>query len=109
MNDLISRQAAIDAKKRYIEVGKIPWRCAPNTSPPEPFVTITDVKNMPDADVVEVVRCKDCRYSQFKEEPGWYLCDGNSCEIRDGDYYCASGKRKEKTQCQRIRILNEKG
>ena len=41
------------------------------------------------ADVVEVVRCKDCRY-RFKNK--WFCCD---CRCLDDDNFCNYGKRGE--------------
>ena len=29
--------------------------------------TISDINNMPTVDAVEVVRCKDCKYSKYKQ------------------------------------------
>lgn len=51
-----------------------------------------DLKNLPTADVVEVVRCKDCKHWS-KEFKACYMHD--FCEIFQSDYYCASGERKE--------------
>lgn len=42
-----------------------------------------------DADLVEVVRCKYCRY-RFKNK--WFCCDGRCL---DDDNFCNYGKRKE--------------
>lgn len=52
------------------------------------YQAIRDIVDVicPAADVVEVVRCKDCRY-----------CSGNKCagDQRNPDDYCSYGKRKE--------------
>ena len=50
------------------------------------------VSNAPAADVVEVVRCKDCKFfdSQFevcRHEHALCICYG--------DYYCSYGERRE--------------
>lgn len=60
--------------------------------------TISDIKNMPAADVVEVVRCKDCKYSVCIGEH--YFCDIQYDEwgqpyIVKPDGYCDCGERKE--------------
>ena len=52
------------------------------------------IDSIPTADVVEVVRCKDCKW--FK---GGYLA--NACillgfAIREPDEFCSRGERKEK-------------
>ena len=55
------------------------------------------VEEAPEADVVEVVRCKDCRYSVDCETAGFY-CEHpdnrNPIECRPTDY-CSDGERKE--------------
>lgn len=43
----------------------------------------TAILNAPTADVVEVVRCKDCVYRYSSE----------FCECRPGDAYCSDGDR----------------
>lgn len=48
----------------------------------------TAVENLPAADVVEIVRCKDCK----KYMTIHCTCDG--CCISD-EWYCADGERKE--------------
>ena len=54
--------------------------------------------NLQKADVIPVVRCKDCGWAMKSTElPGWYMC---KCE-EAFDYYakpddfCSHGKRKE--------------
>lgn len=56
------------------------------------------LKAAPAADVVEVVRCKDCEYRGWVQEP----CHGKSvhyCKIHDNciteNDFCSYGKRKE--------------
>ena len=54
---------------------------------------LNDIK---DADVVEVVRCKDCRLA--KEDillDGFYHCENNGLSHR-ADHFCSYGERKEK-------------
>lgn len=47
------------------------------------------------ADVVEVVRCKDCIYHYFLDSDyGGYLCEISRLEIHLDDY-CCFGERKE--------------
>ena len=53
------------------------------------------IKEMPTADVVEVVRCKDCKHLLVDDE-GYYYCS-DSCGL-DGtnlDDYCSDGERRE--------------
>lgn len=55
------------------------------------------VEDFPAADVVEVVRCRDCKYRSLKyDEPDEYY----SCELKllaiDLNGFCSEGKRREK-------------
>lgn len=69
--------------------------------PPEPHYPewyYRDVKEIPAADVVEVVRCKDCKHATF------YSCRNDACyraiiceyEINtdDENFFCSYGERK---------------
>ena len=55
---------------------------------------VTRVENFPDADVVPVVRCKECEYSYDELS---YLCCSHGvcvdCEVPP-NFYCAEGKKK---------------
>lgn len=52
-------------------------------------------ENIPAADVVPIVRCKDCCHSY--EEFGFVVCSYGPCVdcIVPPNFYCAEGKRKE--------------
>ena len=53
------------------------------------------IKRAPTADVVEVVRCRDCR--RATEDimlDGFYDCEKDEL-IHDGNHFCGHGKRKE--------------
>ena len=57
------------------------------------YVDVHDICNVPTADVVEIVRCKDCK---------WYSayigCDRLTGLVgANEDSYCSRGERKEKT------------
>lgn len=47
-------------------------------------------------DVVEVVRCKDCKHFMFSSLLGYYICikDEGMCEP-DPDDFCSMGERRE--------------
>ena len=103
MNDYISRKAAIEqAQKNFVHENK--WVATEETRL---------LKNLPSADVVEVVRCKDC-----KHKPNGYIDDdvlrypnfphkeNNPCpcqvygdqwysRVPNGDFYCSYGERAE--------------
>lgn len=59
----------------------------------------TDIilKTSPAADVVEVVRCKDCRflYPKDNEPVGFYRCDYKLL-LTNLDCFCSEGERREK-------------
>lgn len=57
------------------------------------WVTFMDwIKEMPTADVVEVVRCKDCKWWRpFNDRMGH--CGRG--EMRHKDFYCQSGERAD--------------
>lgn len=54
-----------------------------------------DIAHIPAADVVEVVRCKDCRYA-YDSVGGWCCSRGVcvDCIVRE-DFFCADGERKD--------------
>lgn len=53
-------------------------------------------RDLPTADVEEVVRCKDCRLATPDIMiDGWYHCDNNDM-IHRPDHFCSYGERKEK-------------
>lgn len=56
---------------------------------------ISAVKNFPAADVVSVVRCKDCRYA-YDSVGGWCCSHGIcvDCVVRE-DFFCADGARMD--------------
>ena len=61
----------------------------------------TAIDNAPAADVVEVVRCRDCknyREYRFKNEPtGWGKCTAIAMDIDlAANDFCCYGERKEK-------------
>ena len=53
---------------------------------------LDDIVEIPSADVVEVIRCKNCKYwyneIDCRNESGLYRF------VPNGDWFCASGKRK---------------
>ena len=56
------------------------------------------LKRLPSADVVEVVRCKDCEHCEKRRTANcltFFYCLRQECSIKDNDY-CSYGERKEK-------------
>ena len=54
-----------------------------------------DVKGLPAADVVEVVRCKDCVWysDEVEDVIGW--CDRNDEHAVNAGGFCSHGERKQ--------------
>ena len=54
-----------------------------------------DIEAQPPADVVEVVRCKDCVYREVKGAgmAHWFGC--RIMEHNDDDWYCSYGERAD--------------
>lgn len=73
-DDLISRQAALDAL-RYAELG----------------CELEAIDALPTIDAVPVVRCKDC--ARFDKKRGCNLVEG--LNIAKTDSFCSYGERKD--------------
>ena len=52
------------------------------------------VDGKPAADVVPVVRCKDCEHGQFMPSCSMYLCRCTGGKLRYADDYCNYGERR---------------
>lgn len=60
-----------------------------------------EIFDAPIADVVEVVRCKDCKHRVF--EDGSYVCDLDTWDFHelgrnaeDDNWFCADGEKRER-------------
>lgn len=51
--------------------------------------------NLPTADVVEVVRCRECKYSSFIKSCSKYLCEKGCGKLKYSNDFCSYGERKE--------------
>lgn len=87
MAEYIERQAVIDAVRET-------FKRIPTTA----IRAMDTIKALLSADVIPVVRCKDCEWAvKSTELRGWYMC---KCE-EAFDYYakpddfCSHGKRRE--------------
>lgn len=84
MSEYIDRQAAINALSRGSGCGTSCHRA---------------LKTLPSADVVEVVRCIDCKW--YKTNYSWngnehMICAKEAYEpVRKADDYCSYGERKD--------------
>lgn len=85
MDDLISRQAAIDEAYAVIVDDAV-----------YDVVQVETLEGLPTADAVEVVRCKNCRYWQDNNNGYPHEeCRWGHDETPDADDYCSYGERKE--------------
>lgn len=58
------------------------------------------VENEPTADVVEVVRCKDCKHAEIQDyaPPSCRYCCKYSALYHAKNFYCSMGERREDVQ-----------
>lgn len=58
---------------------------------------LTEIVHSPNADVVEVVRCKDCKHRNTPDCKMWYKCVicGDCHHWERDEYFCSYGERKE--------------
>lgn len=62
---------------------------------PSMALAMRDIENMPAADVVEVVRCKECKKNPQFERKGKHTvwCRQWRCEVKETDF-CSYGERR---------------
>ena len=105
MTDYISRQAAIDWTVGFVQqVEKTEDICIVDPAgwgsdnPVRNYVTEAMTDTIPAADVVEVVRCRDCKYWDGEIRDGFYYFEHCSLinEDRISDDYCSYGERADK-------------
>lgn len=84
------------AEKEYIEKRETLRNMKMDVAPP-----FKVVQEMPPADVVEVVRCKDCKYSYWEKQTA--ISEVLKCGTHNGlndevDFcdFCSYGERKER-------------
>ena len=55
------------------------------------------INMIPTADVIEVVRCKDCKYwdTTWKTRADFHYYCPMIDSVTDGDFYCADGERRD--------------
>lgn len=61
------------------------------------FVPKEFIDNAPTKDVVEVVRCRDCKHGEIDDEdfPELYLCRYHGSSWNEGNHFCSYGERGE--------------
>ena len=94
MSDYISRQAAIDETCKGCNIEFPNEGCEPSDCEIKKRLI-----NIHAADVVEVVRCKDCKYRDTTPDYNIFLgggCRWHESESPDDDDYCSYGERADK-------------
>lgn len=93
---MMARYIDADEAIKVILSGKIDDSCSLVECPEEcnSFLDAAadDISKMPTADVVEVVRCKDCKHRIIDTNDDWCECTG--CDINP-DGFCEEGERRE--------------
>ena len=84
MNDLISRQVAVDAVK---DLGD--WHRRP-----APVAVINVLLNLPSAQP-EIIRCRDCMHCYVDgENVRFNVCELDHNYVQSDDWFCADAERK---------------
>lgn len=87
MNEYIKKSEAVDVIVKY------PYDIAGKTA-----TAIKMIEDLPSADVVEVVRCKDCKYL-YQEYIGgdleWMCKSSDGIVLPTPNSYCSYGERRE--------------
>ena len=89
-------------KKEYIERGAVLEKNMYGNTAPITHRTYAEmlIQSAPAADVVEVVRCKNCKHAQrqvLKKSGGFegWICEYDQEHFIAGDHFCSCGERKE--------------
>lgn len=91
MSDYISRQAAIDVIEEHIKA-RLDWVTDSRLERQGLNAAMCAIEDMPSADVVEVVRCGECKHMT---EDGRCLEFADDCLRPSASDYCSYGERKE--------------
>lgn len=86
----------IDADKLTDKLEELQFNAPVMTPVMKIYNVIELVEDQPTADVVEVVRCKDCKYNSFEEANGTVHCciDEYVRDRRKPEDFCSRGERK---------------
>lgn len=94
MDDYIRRGAALSEACKGCSID---FPCEP--CEPQDCEIKARLQAIPAADVVEVVRCRDCKYRDYDDEPYGKkvaVCTGAMAYSKTpDDWYCPMGKRKD--------------
>ena len=92
MADYVDRQAAID---RFENLSYVDWNQGVSTTWADAFSECADmIRELPSADVVEVVRCKDCKHYDLAPNGFNGMCNRQYATFYAVDF-CSYGEQKE--------------
>lgn len=60
----------------------------------EKIILVKRLSRIPAADVVPVVRCRDCANTSPADSPDYLICTDYGIRV-DFDFFCASGQHRE--------------
>ena len=84
-------------KKEYIDRVELIKVIGTDTAPFTTSMVIRHIRNAPAADVMEVVRCKDCIWRGREECAMFYRCDcGEQHTWETDNDFCSYGERRNK-------------
>lgn len=84
---------------RLVDADVLIKQCKPRGIADEVWKESNEYKqiiNAPTIDAVEVVRCKDCKYGEYRKDFDDYECHASGCGlVYDAEFYCADGERRK--------------
>ena len=94
--DTISRQAAIDEIDEWIKAFR---KNGHKESVADACLIQDEIIQLPPADAVEIVRCRDCKHYQFADSRAFGFpvkrCEWTGFEDVDDEDFCSRGERKD--------------
>ena len=93
MSDYISREAAMDLISELI-IARYEWLSDARGEIQGLSTAMCGIADIPAADVVEVVRCKDCQYDKTCVIQS-IIIEASILPFDSNTWFCADGKRRE--------------
>ena len=92
MKDYISREDAIEALSHPVSMSMCFTKEEVYAKRDQRDIDIALIRELPTADVVEVVRCKDCQFCI--EWDGRLSCEWHGFYKTESEWFCADGERR---------------
>lgn len=54
---------------------------------------VNRLRNDPEFEWVEIIRCKDCKYAEESDEREWLLCHWYGDQWNEEDHWCSHAER----------------